>query len=248
MLEALLLALLAAIASIDEQVFGASMMGRPLIISPIVGFITGDITQGFMIGASLELMFMGAIMVGSATPPEVSTSSVLGTSIAIMSGQGVGTAVALAVPISIFMQMWKNTCYAFAGNFACKKAIEAIKQHNVKKAIWLHWTILPCAIGIPAFLLIFCSTYYGVDTLNTMINAIPESVLHGFDVAAGVLPAIGLALLIKMMGNRKLLPYLFLGFIAVMYVNMDVIGVAVAGLCFALLAVNKMQFEKEEEL
>lgn len=248
MIQSLLLALVAAIASVDEQLFGASMMGRPLIISPIVGFICGDFTQGIIIGASLELMFMGAIMVGSATPPEVSTSSVLGTSIAIISGQGVGTAVALAVPISIFMQMWKNTCYAFAGNYACNKAIEAIKNHNVKKAIWLHWTILPCAIGIPAFLLIFGSTYFGVETLNSIINAIPESVLHGFDVAAGMLPAIGLALLIKMMGNRKLLPYLFLGFIAVMYINMDVIGVAIAGLCLALIAVNNLHFEKEEEL
>ena len=43
------------------------------------------------------------------------------------------------------------------------------------------------------------------------------------------------------------MPYLFLGFIAVMYLEMDVIGVAVAGLCFALLAVNNLRFEDEED-
>ena len=43
------------------------------------------------------------------------------------------------------------------------------------------------------------------------------------------------------------MPYLFLGFIAVMYINMDVIGVAVAGLCMALIAVGNMKFEEEED-
>ena len=71
MIESILLAIVAFIASIDEYTFGASMMGRPLFISPIVGFILGDLQAGVVIGATLELMFMGSIMVGSATPPEV---------------------------------------------------------------------------------------------------------------------------------------------------------------------------------
>lgn len=52
---------------------------------------------------------------------------------------------------------------------------------------------------------------------------------------------------VKNVGNKKLMPYLFLGFIAVMYINMDVIGVAVAGLCMALIAVGNMKFEEEED-
>ena len=52
--------------------------------------------------------------------------------------------------------------------------------------------------------------------------------MDGFNVAAGVLSCVGLALLIKMMSNSKVLPYLFLGFICVIYLGMDVIGVAVA--------------------
>ena len=47
--------------------------------------------------------------------------------------------------------------------------------------------------------------------------------------------------------NNKILPYLFLGFVAVMYLGMDVIGVAVVGLCIAFLVVNNMQFEEEDD-
>lgn len=79
MLQAILVSIVAFLAAIDEYTFGASMMGRPLFTAPIVGLILGDFQAGIMIGATLELMFMGSIMVGSATPPEVYASSVLGT-------------------------------------------------------------------------------------------------------------------------------------------------------------------------
>ncbi|MGC2920434.1 PTS sugar transporter subunit IIC, partial [Enterococcus faecium] len=77
-------------ASIDEYTFGASMMGRAVFTAPFVGLILGDLESGINIGATLESMFMGSIMEGSATPPEVYASSVLRTAIAIQSGQAVG--------------------------------------------------------------------------------------------------------------------------------------------------------------
>ena len=247
MIESILLALVTFLASIDEYSFGASMMGRPLFISPIVGLILGDLQAGVTIGATLELMFMGSIMVGSATPPEVYASSVLGTAIAIKSGQGVGTAVALALPLSIFLQMWRNFCYAIPASYAGKLIEKALDQKNYKKARFIHLITLPVAVGIPSALLVFFATMFGTGAINEAINMIPQVVLDGFDVAAGVLSCVGLALLIKMMGNKKLMPYLFLGFIAVMYIKMDVIGVAVAGLCLALIAVNNMKLVEEDD-
>ncbi|MDD3139440.1 MAG: PTS sugar transporter subunit IIC [Lachnospiraceae bacterium] len=247
MIQAILISIVAFIASIDEYTFGASMMGRPLFISPIVGLILGDFQTGVIIGATLELMFMGSIMVGSATPPEVYASSVLGTAIAIKTGQGVGTAVALALPLSIFLQMWRNGCYAIGASFGGKQIDKALAEHNIKKAKFWHLTTLPVMVGIPSMLLVFVAYYFGTDSINKILTMIPEAVLNGFDIAAGVLSCVGLALLIKMMGNKKLIPFLFLGFIAVMYGKMDVIGVAVAGLSLAFILVNMMQFAEEDD-
>ncbi|MEZ0117762.1 UNVERIFIED_ORG: fructoselysine and glucoselysine-specific PTS system IIC component [Heyndrickxia coagulans] len=248
MIQSLLLALVAFIASIDEYTFGASMMGRPLFISPIVGLIMGDFQAGVMIGATLELMFMGSIMVGSATPPEVYASSVLGTAVAINNGSHVGTAVALALPISVFLQMWRNFCYAVPASYAGKVIEKAIDDKNFRKAKIWHWLTLPVSVGIPSALLIFFATYFGTGAINSVINKIPDKVLGGFDIAAGVLSCVGLALLIKMMSNKKIIPYLFLGFVAVEYLKMDVIGVAVVGLCIALLVVQNMKFEEDDFL
>lgn len=170
-----------------------------------------------------------------------------GTAIAIQSGEGVGTAVALALPLSIFLQMWRNGCYAIGASWGGKQIEKALAQRNLRRANMWHLITLPLMVGVPSMLLVFFAMYFGAGSINAVIKLIPQVVLDGFDVAAGVLSCVGLALLIKMMGNKKLMPYLFLGFIAVMYINMDVIGVAVAGLCMALIAVGNMKFEEEED-
>lgn len=101
LIPAILVSIVALLAAMDEQLFGASMMARPLFTGPIIGLIMGDLQTGVIIGATLESMFMGSIMVGSAVPPEVYASSILSIAIAIQTGAGAGTAVALALPLSV---------------------------------------------------------------------------------------------------------------------------------------------------
>ena len=88
LIPAILVSIVALLAAMDEQLFGASMMARPLFTGPIIGLIMGDLQTGVIIGATLESMFMGSIMVGSAVPPEVYASSILSIAIAIQTGAG----------------------------------------------------------------------------------------------------------------------------------------------------------------
>ena len=217
-------------ASMDEQAFGITMLGRPLFTSLFVGLILGDVQQGVIVGAALESMFMGAIMVGAAVPPEV-----YGCAFAVITGTGTATAVALALPVSVFLQVWRNFCYAVPGAFACKKIETALANRDLAKANLYHLTIVPLSIGIPSALLVFCSLFFGADLINNALNAIPQFVMDGLNVASGVMVCIGFALLIRTMGDNKLLPWLFLGFIMVIYLKMDVVGVAAAAICVALL-------------
>src|SRR6478609_4292515 len=96
---------LIAIFGHSEDFLGTTLLNRPLVLGPLVGLVLGDFTQGIMIGATLELIFMGNIKVGAAIPPDVITGGVLGTAFAIISGKGPAVALALAVPISILAEM-----------------------------------------------------------------------------------------------------------------------------------------------
>ena len=231
----LLIALVALVASLDEQLFGITMLGRPLFTSLFVGIILGDIPSAVMVGAALESMFMGSVMVGAAVPPEVYASGVLGCAFAVITGTGTAAAVALALPVSVFLQVWRNFCYAVPGAYASRKIDAALANRDLAKANLYHLTIVPLAIGIPSALLVFCSLYFGADLINGALSSIPQFVMNGLNVASGVLSCVGFALLIRTMSNNKLLPYLFIGFILVMYLGMDVISIAALAACVAVL-------------
>lgn len=59
MLNAFLIGLIAGIGILDERVLGSTLFGRPLFLSIFVGLVLGDLKQGIIIGAQLELVWMG---------------------------------------------------------------------------------------------------------------------------------------------------------------------------------------------
>jgi len=97
----------------SEDFLGTTLLSRPLVLGPLVGLVLGDFSQGIIIGATLELIFMGNIKVGAAVPPDIITGGVLGTAFAIMSGKGPAIALALAIPISILAGMIVSGLFVF---------------------------------------------------------------------------------------------------------------------------------------
>src|ERR1700753_2013515 len=108
---------LIAMSGHSEDYLGTTLLSRPLVLGPLVGLVLGDLHQGIVIGASLELIFMGNIKVGAAIPPDVVTGGVLGTAFAILSGKGPAIALALAIPISILAEMLLSALFVFRSTF-----------------------------------------------------------------------------------------------------------------------------------
>ena len=101
MQAAILVGLAMAVLWFLEKLGGTPMVIRPIVVSPVIGALLGDLQTGVMVGATLELVFMGAIQIGAAVPPDVLVGAGLGTAFAIQSGQGADIALALALPIAI---------------------------------------------------------------------------------------------------------------------------------------------------
>ncbi|MEG1639194.1 MAG: PTS sugar transporter subunit IIC, partial [Erysipelotrichaceae bacterium] len=70
MLEAILIGLVAALGKFGDQL-GSLYINRPIVLAPLVGLILGDLEAGLVIGATLELFFMGAVSIGAYVPPDV---------------------------------------------------------------------------------------------------------------------------------------------------------------------------------
>ena len=217
----------------SEDFLGTTLLGRPLVLGPLVGWVLGDVHQGAAIGATLELIFMGNIKVGAAIPPDVITGGVLGTAFAIQSGKGAAVALALAIPISLLAEMVLSGLFVFRSVFN-KKFMEYAEAGDYRKIQRLHilsGLLKPILMG----LITYFSLQLGSDVIKSFLDTIPSWVNEGLQLAGNMLPALGFALLMNLMLSKNVAPYFFLGFILAAYLKLPVIAIGGLGLIIALL-------------
>lgn len=78
-MTAVLVAIWAGICAIDDV--GTQMIRRPLLIATVVGLIMGDLQTGLLIGATLEVMWMGVGNVGAYSAPDMISGTAIGTAL-----------------------------------------------------------------------------------------------------------------------------------------------------------------------
>lgn len=213
---------------------GTAMVGRPIVLGPLVGLALGDLSTGITIGLSLELIFMGMQPVGASIPPDMIVGSVLGTAFAITSGQGSETAIAIAFPAAVLSAFVVNVFYGIITPIMARWADTAAQEADFKKIERIHiWNgfLFDLTFAVIAGV----AYYFGGETVESLLQAIPQVVMDGLQVAVGILPALGFAVLLQMIASKKVIVYFFAGFILVSYLNISTIGVVVFSL--VLLAI-----------
>lgn len=233
---AILLGLIGAFAIYDYAI-GTCYIFRPLVTGVLVGIVFGDVAQGAIIGASLELMFMGAVSVGAYIPPDIVTGGILGTAFAISLGQDAGIAMAMALPISLIALVVNNLVFMSASVIAQLADRYAAKGNE--KGVFFVMNLIGFIRCLAAFIMVAAGYYLGSDTMQALLDSIPAFITNGLSVAAGILPAVGIAVLAKMILNKRLIPFMILGFILCAYLNMPILAVAMVGV---VIAIEKVGF------
>lgn len=233
MLEQALLITLIAFVAYMHCFVGSTMHNRPIVVAPLVGLVLGDLHTGIVCGATLELIFMGAIPIGASNPPDFVSGTIIATAFVILTGEDVSSAALLAIPIATLVLFIDNLQMTFLLTAAAHKADKYAKVGNLKGVERTH---LIAAIGNKLFLslIVGLGFYLGVPVIEKILDVIPEFFIHGMDVAAGILPAIGFAMLVKMMITKQMLPFLGLGFLLAAYLNVTVLGIALFATCIAI--------------
>ncbi|MDP9081748.1 MAG: PTS system mannose/fructose/sorbose family transporter subunit IID [Bacteroidota bacterium] len=228
----LLIALIAMFGH-SEDFLGTTLLSRPLVLGPLVGLVLGDLQQGIIIGATLELIFMGNIKVGAAIPPDVITGGVLGTAFAIISGKGPAIALAIAVPVSILAEMLISSLFVFRAviNKKFNQYADAGDFNCIQRLHILSGILRPILMGI----IVLLALLLGGTVMKDFLDLIPAWVQTGLQVAGNMLPALGFALLMHLMFNKTVAPYFFLGFMLAAYLKLPVIAIGGLGVVIALI-------------
>lgn len=236
MLQAILLGVVAFIAQLDYAT-GDSMISRPLVTGVAVGLVMGDLKAGIIMGATLELAFIGMFSVGASIPPEVITGGILGVAFAISAHAGASEALILALPIATLALIIKNLYLGIGIPYFSNRADKYADDGN---ANGVERMAVFAGIGLALILglVVMFSFMVGSSAVKTLLNAIPEFVQHGLSVATGIIPALGFAMLAKVIMNKSVVPYFFLGFAIMAYLKIPLTGIAIFGAILAVVMVS----------
>lgn len=210
---------------------GQCMSERPIVAGLIAGIIFGDIPTGVMIGCALEAIFMGAVNVGGAVSAEPVTATVVTVAFVVATGMNQGVAItAVGTPLGlvagiIYLMLFNvfMSLFAPAVDWAARTGNGSEKRLLMVR--WIGWFVKYFLLAIPSFL----AVYIGAEPVAALASQIPENVIAGFTTCGNLLPAVGMALLLKMLWDKKLAVYYLLGFVLVIYLNLPMVAVAALG-------------------
>ena len=231
LVQAILVGLVGVFGCLDYQL-GTLYAFRPIVLCPLVGLVLGDLQTGLAVGASLELLFMGSISIGAYVPPNETVGGVLACAFAIQLGQGTETAIALAMPIAVLSLTIGNITDA-GFSIIVDIADKCAAKGNLKGIYAAHWSmgLFGC---LEYFLLCGGAFYLGSDAIQGLLDFIPTFVIDGCGVAANILPAMGFAMLGRLVLTKQLVPFYFLGFLLCSYANVPVLGVALIAIIIGI--------------
>lgn len=224
-LQILMLSIFIAILILENYGYGYWMISRPIFAGPLIGLILGDLRTGLLVGGSVELMYMGVIPVGGSVPPNAQIAGILSTVFAIMSKGNVEIGIALAYPIGILAQLLIMLAWNI-NIFLIHKADNYILAGDVKKVEQTHLMGL-LVFFIVFFIPTFLAIQFGSDFVNSLIAAMPVVLTDGLKIASGIMPAVGMAMLLRMMNFKKYWSFFAIGFVCATYLKLDVLAISI---------------------
>lgn len=236
LMQGLGLAIMAIIVGIDFWL-EALFIFRPIIVCTLSGMILGDVQLGLLCGGITELAFAGLTPAGGTQPPNPVLAGVMTVVIAYTTGTEPAGAMALALPFSFLMQYVILFCYS-SFSFFMKGADQAAEEADPQK---IYKTIGICT-GIVALLyaaIVFLCAFVAQDAMKVLVESLPAWLTHAFEIAGGMLPAVGFAMLLKVMLKAEFIPYLLIGFVISCFLSYsNLLPIAVVGVALALFVYN----------
>ena len=229
-LQDVLVLLVAGYMTIDQN--GPVVMSWfGVIVGLITGLIMGDVNTGLVIGGTFQLMSLGVAALGGSSAPNYGLATIVGTFIAVRTGTGTDAAIAVGLPVGL-LAIQLEVVVRIVNNFVAHKMQDynnAGEWDKMNRIAWLGPIICSLQTLVPTLLVIL----FGSTVVNFVLEFIPEWVTNGLSIAAGMLPVVGVGMLMRYMPVKKFLPMILIGFVLSAYLGVPVLGIAIVGFAAA---------------
>lgn len=204
---------------------GFYVVGRPLVAGLLVGLAFGDVNAGVLCGLAVQAVFIANLSTGGATNSEITYAAYGGIGLALATTKEPAVAVTLSVLLGqTFGLIFYNTRMALY-SFWNSKAQHAAENNNTR-GIVLNHLFYP---QITTFLLravpVFLAIFYGAGLVDWLLTHVPEVITRIISVLGGVLPALGIAMLMNIVIKSKIqLVFFFAGFVLLAFAGLSMIA------------------------
>ncbi len=207
--------------------YANTMFQRPIFCVSILGAMLGHPVEGIMLAAELELVFLGNVSLGGVMPSDFTMGSLFGAAFAILLGKDVATAITLALQLAALGTLLYS-CMKVVVTSLVPRFEKTISNKDIKgfKRLWIMQF---CGFELCYFLLGFICILVGTDAVKAFVEILPAWLQKSMTVASTMLPALGMALLMKSLWSKENCPYYFLGFaLGAFFFYRNVTGVSIA--------------------
>lgn len=219
----------------------------PLMHAVVYGLITGRMTDAVIIGAAISTLYISTVAAGANTPADSTAAGCITIPIALMSDLNVQTAVSLAVTVGVIGNLLQPIQYNVLG-ICAHIGDKCAAKGDLNGIIRTNYLAL-AIVFVLRFPIAFAAVFFGASVIDSVIAVIPVWLSHGLEVAGGVLPALGIAMTLRVINKERYLPLFLVGYFLVVIFNISVLTAAVLSISvIAFVLLVKDENEKEKAL
>ncbi len=211
---------------------------RPIVSGFIIGLILGDMQTGIIVGVAVQVVFIALVTPGGQMPQDLNAAAFIGVTLGVLAVNGGATiesAVAIATAVGAVGTIFHNFMM-LSNSFWNHRAIAAVnrldyKGLNLNHFVWPQITQFGYRF-IPTALIV----YFGASLATNIIEYFPVDsfVMRTLTALGGMLPAVGVAILLRQVTKRDIeLIYFLVGFTFIAVLGVNMIALAIIGGFFA---------------
>ena len=176
-------------------------------------------------------MSLGVAALGGASAPNYGLATIIGTFIAVRTGTGVDAAIAVGLPVGL-LAIQLEVVVRIILNFVAHK-MQTDNNEGKWKTMNMEAWIGPILCSLQTIIPTVIVVCFGANVVELILEVIPEWVTNGLSIAAGMLPVVGIGMLMRYMPVKKFLPFILVGFVLSEYLGVPVLGIAIIGFAAA---------------
>ena len=226
-LQDILVILIAAYMAWDNGTGNQITGNWPVTIGLLVDLVMGDVGVGLVIGGTLQLMSLGVAGIGGSSVPEYGVATIVSIYLAIRTGASTGTAIAVGLPVGM-LTLQLDVVLKIINNFYAHWSQRLLHEKKFAKmdgvfyltvVTWMMKYVIPVTLVV----------LFGTPIVKLVLNVIPTWFTNGLQIAGGMLPVVGIGMLLRYMPVKKYMTYLIIGYVVSAYLNVPVLGIALLG-------------------